>query len=246
MKYWIFLHHKCASQYLRAQVSSAGQHSKRLTEIPSLNSFKGPPDTEAMAYAMTRSDYCLDDNAWPESVNILDAQPEHDWRAIHFVRDPRDLLVSAYFSHKHSHSLHSLPGLRAHREALCAMPIETGLMADMNYSVTAQAIESILDWPEHPKVKTFNAISLGQEMARGDLAMFEYVCDWIDIPLEPDWTMPPTWDAVSEGRPKQEELNTHHYRHGVEGDWKRYFTTEVMDEFHRRFPAFSRRFGAAV
>lgn len=236
MKFWIFLHHKCASQYLRAQVSAAGQHAKKLTEIPALNSFPDPPRMESMQHAMARSNYALDDNAWPESVNLLDAQQEHDWRALHFVRDPRDLLVSAYFSHKHSHTTHSLPGLKAHRAALCAMPLETGLLAEMDFYLTDQTIRSILAWPhDHPKIKTFNAISLGQDLQRNDLSLFEYVCHWIDIPLLPDFNPPPTWETVSDGRQLGTELNTHHYRHGVNGDWHRYFTPEIEAEFTRHF-----------
>ncbi len=235
-KYWIFLHHKCASRYLRAQVSAAGQHATKLTEIPALNSMKGPPDAQAMRFAMTRSNYCLDDNAWPESVHILDAQTAHDWRAIHFTRDPRDLLVSAYFSHKFSHPTHVLPGLQAHRDALCATGVEAGLLMEMDFYATKQAIRSLLAWPrDHPKIKTFDAIRLGQQLARNDLAMFEYVLDWIDIPLATDFTPPPTWETISEGRQVDEELNTHHYRHGVQGDWKRYFTPAVDAEFIRHF-----------
>ncbi len=236
MKYWIFLHHKCASQYLRAQVSAAGQHAKRLTEIPAMNSLGAPPKLQQMAWAMEHSDYCLDDNGWPESVNILDLHCGEDWRAVNFARDPRDLLISAYFSHKHSHPTHSLPRLRAHREVLCSMPIETGIMAEMDFYVTENAIKSVLAWPTtHPRVKTFNAISLAREMADANLSMFEYVCDWIGIPLEPDFTLPPSWDKVSEGRAVGQELNTHHYRHGVNGDWKRYFTRAIEDEFFRHF-----------
>jgi len=234
-KYWIFLHHKCASQYLRAQVSAAGQHAKRLTEIPALNSFPDPPKPESMIYAMSRSDYCLDDNAWPESVRILDLAHPVDWRAVHFTRDPRDLLVSAYFSHKHSHGLHSVPGLRAHREALCSTGIETGLLMEMDFYLTDQAIRSILTWPKkHPKVTTLDAIALASQMAVGDYALFRYATDWIDIPVGPEFAAP-TWETISDGRQVDEELNTHHYRHGVQGDWRRYFTAAVTQEFARRY-----------
>jgi len=236
-KYWMFLHHKCASQYLRAQLSAAGQHAKRLTMIPALNSMGKPPNQEQLTYGMSQSDYCMDDNAWPETINMLDADVVNfrDWRAVHFVRDPRDLLVSAYFSHKHSHPTHSLPRLRAHREVLCSMPIETGMLAEMDFYVTENAIKSILTWPKHPNCKTFNAISLASDMARGELSMFKSVCAWINIPLEPDFTPPPSWDKVSDGRAAGDELNTHHYRHGVNGDWKRYFTRALEEEFTRHF-----------
>jgi hypothetical protein len=55
-------------------------------------------------------------------------------RGFHVVRDPRDVLVSAYFSHRNSHPTASWPALAAHREALRACPKEEGLFLEMEFS----------------------------------------------------------------------------------------------------------------
>jgi hypothetical protein len=62
----------------------------------------------------------------------LDAlRPE---RAFHVIRDPRDIVVSAYFSHRNSHPTDGLPLLAEHRERLRAVPKEEGLLLEMDFS----------------------------------------------------------------------------------------------------------------
>ncbi len=240
MKFWIFLHHKCASQYLRAAISAAGQAAGQLTSISAMNSIEEPPDTGSVRIAMAQSDYSLDDNAWPEVVNLIDLQ-EDNWRGIHFVRDPRDLLVSAYWSHRTVHPL-NFSRLRAHREALQQVGLETGLLMEMDFYLTKAAIEHILYWPEHPNVLTFDAIDTVRDLSsrREDRRPFRQALMWIDIPLLASMGFP-SWRAVS-GRSENDEApggrdedNTHHYRHGVQGDWQRYFTLAVRTEFNRRY-----------
>lgn len=54
-------------------------------------------------------------------------------KAFHVIRDPRDLLVSAYFSHRNSHATDKWPQLEAQRRKLKALPFEDGLIATMDF-----------------------------------------------------------------------------------------------------------------
>lgn len=54
-------------------------------------------------------------------------------RAVHVVRDPRDLLVSAYFSHRYSHPTDVWPELVRHRKLLNELSVEDGLIAELSY-----------------------------------------------------------------------------------------------------------------
>jgi hypothetical protein len=56
------------------------------------------------------------------------------YRGFHVVRDPRDVLVSAYFSHKHSHPTDDWPELVGHRDALQELPKSKGLLREMEFS----------------------------------------------------------------------------------------------------------------
>lgn len=56
------------------------------------------------------------------------------YRGIHVVRDPRDVLVSAYFSHRNSHPTDHWPELEPHRDRLRSLSKEEGLFAEMEFS----------------------------------------------------------------------------------------------------------------
>jgi len=51
----------------------------------------------------------------------------------HLIRDPRDLLVSSYFSHRNSHSTANWPELEGHRESLCALMLQKAYCWTWNF-----------------------------------------------------------------------------------------------------------------
>ena len=66
------------------------------------------------------------------------------WRGIHVVRDPRDVWVSGYFSHLHSHPVKHWPELEAHRERLQAVPKDEGLFLELAFS--SWVFRQMADW----------------------------------------------------------------------------------------------------
>jgi hypothetical protein len=65
-------------------------------------------------------------------------------RAFHVIRDPRDIIVSAYFSHCHSHPTDGLAHLIQHREALQEVSRDEGLLLEMEYS--SVELQQIGEW----------------------------------------------------------------------------------------------------
>lgn len=57
-----------------------------------------------------------------------------NYKGFHVTRDPRDTLVSAYFSHLYSHPTTNWPELIPHREKLEKLPKDEGLIAEMDFS----------------------------------------------------------------------------------------------------------------
>jgi hypothetical protein len=65
-------------------------------------------------------------------------------RGFHVVRDPRDICVSAYFSHLKSHETKNWPELAEHRRKLQSLSKEEGLRLDMAF--VAGFIEEMDSW----------------------------------------------------------------------------------------------------
>lgn len=58
------------------------------------------------------------------------------FRAFHVVRDPRDIVVSSYFSHRYSHFVEGWPELAEFRKVLEKLPKDEGLLANMKFTET--------------------------------------------------------------------------------------------------------------
>lgn len=66
------------------------------------------------------------------------------YRGFHVIRDPRDIVVSAYFSHRNSHPTDNAPHLEAHRAALREVSAAEGLFLEFEYS--KQELQDLADW----------------------------------------------------------------------------------------------------
>ncbi len=66
------------------------------------------------------------------------------FRGFHVVRDPRDILVSAYYSHLYSHGTKGWEVLEAHRQNLKSVSKEEGLFLEMEFS--RPNFEEMLRW----------------------------------------------------------------------------------------------------
>jgi hypothetical protein len=134
-----FGHHKCATGWINKILSEMCFHlgrrflrvnqEKEFDHRESLAAYLQNSKTELVAY----------NNAKAEHVQQL---PLHS--GVHVVRDPRDILVSAYFSHLHSHQTKHWPELIPHRERLQELSEEEGLFCEMDFS--HQQFEDMLKW----------------------------------------------------------------------------------------------------
>lgn len=67
-----------------------------------------------------------------------------NFKGFHVVRDPRDVIVSGYFSHLYSHSTDKWKKLIPHREKLEKVSKEHGLFLEMEFS--KQTLEDVYNW----------------------------------------------------------------------------------------------------
>jgi Sulfotransferase domain len=134
-----FGHHKCASTWIE-NICGSVCHDLGLrfrlvytasdfdADLPSLMSHER---VDFLAYA----------NADYRHVGLLG-----EVTGFHVVRDPRDVVVSAYFSHLYSHPTHAWPELISHRAKLQSVPKEEGLFLEMDFR--AEQFREMESWPD--------------------------------------------------------------------------------------------------
>ena len=141
-----FGHHKCATSWIDQILMEMCFHMGLHLEIVH----------RPVKWADHGSLQALVEAANADVVAYTNATMEHSAglpfsRGFHVVRDPRDILVSAYFSHLKTHPTENWPELEAHRNRLAGLSKEEGLFAEMDFS--AQQFEDMYNWDyEQPKV----------------------------------------------------------------------------------------------
>lgn len=273
-----FGHHKCASQYiktiLRQSTILLGWSVKVdgiASQLPMDYHLREPfasriIDKKALLASGAYDLICLE-NADNEALAILAAH--RCYRGVHVIRDPRDIVVSGYFSHRYSHTVseNESPWLGPYRSQLAALPdLESGLLAEIEFCATYFA--RLGDWQyENP-----NILELRYEALVADpLATFMQIYRFLDIPtpaIAPGalaqllltylqhkvYGQPPpkstalpqlalrlllwrhSFARKSGGRTRGAENVKHHYRKGIAGDWRNYFTPRLKDAFNQRYP----------
>jgi hypothetical protein len=78
------------------------------------------------------------------NANAKDIGALHGMRGFHVVRDPRDIIVSAYFSHRYSHPTEGWDALVEHRQRLQRVSKDEGLLLEMEFS--RQVLDELYAW----------------------------------------------------------------------------------------------------
>ena len=175
-------HHKCASTWIREIISEVCREAglpHRLLVDPLTPASHGPL-TDYRRDDITRQEageYLRDEGVRFVTCMAADMEqarsiaPE---RAFHVVRDPRDIIVSAYFSHRDSHWVEGLPELAAHRERLQEVSEQEGLLLEMEYS--ASEMEDLATWDyEQEQVLEVKMEALTARPYQGFLDIFEFL-----------------------------------------------------------------------
>jgi Sulfotransferase domain len=159
-----------------------------------------------------------------------------NFRAFFVVRDPRDLVVSHYFSSRYSHL--DTPSVLAERAKLIDVPERDGMIVHMQTMRDLGVFEALRSCAEQSdaddRVKVFRFEDLvGDRQAFWITQLLDH-CD-IRVPrAKLDAILKRlSFERLSGGRHRGEE-NTHHkYRSGKHGDWTKYFDERCTECFAR-------------
>lgn len=159
----------------------------------------------------------------------------HPWRVFHVRRDPRDALVSGYYSNAYSHV--SNPVIDRRRPYLLAHSREDGLLWLMEQR-HADAIEILLSHLGRGVADGCLSVEFADLIARPQ-ACIQALLDFADLRI-PERTLRDlvearSFERLSGGRTPGQEDILNHYRKGVVGDWTTHFTPRVKEAYKERF-----------
>lgn len=196
------------------------------------------------AVAARELDFLMLTNARQGDVDTL---PQS--RGVHVFRDPRDMVVSGYFSHRNSHPI-EVDGVRwteliRHRINLLKLDKDAGMMAEVEFS--GYFLEHLLSWHyDAPDVLPVRMEDLTSDPAGQWRRMLEH---WQLFDQLPDGYLGELLQNHSfgqmagGGRKLGEEDEKSHYRKGVAGDWHNHLTDDHLALFRERYGDLVERLG---
>ncbi|MEL6930146.1 MAG: sulfotransferase domain-containing protein [Cyanobacteria bacterium J06600_6] len=158
-------------------------------------------------------------------------KPSH-YKTFFIMRDPRDIVVSFYFSTKYSHPLMNyIPRMRQELEEV---DIKEGLKYVIHALEELSIFEALRSWANVNDEQ--HQVFKYEDLANNNRAFLEQLLCYLDIKLPPEkfdiFVNRHTFESHSKGRLQGKQDINSHYRKGISGDWKNYFEEEVMEEFN--------------
>ena len=227
MKYVFLTHHKCGYMW-----STRVMNGLRPSIYPLFSTNSAFVGAGQMVEAL-KNPYIIDANVTTEMMELLSW---YRYRGVHVTRDPKDLIVSAYFSHLHSHSTNHWVELVEHRVQLKKMSKEDGLMATMDF--LGFVWDAYRTWETRPCILEVAF----EELIEQPIVTWQKIVDWYE------WDTPSVSSVVESfsfekltGRQRGVEEVAHHMRKGVPGDWKNHFTPRVEEYFEEHLSDLARK-----
>jgi sulfotransferase family protein len=169
------------------------------------------------------------------------------WRAFFVARDPRDVVVSWYFSTAHSHPTASNQSLQRTRERLAKMSEEEALVFTIQSLRDYGLFEALDGWVRAAEEDDAVLLVRYEELI-GDAAeaRWQALFEHCDVKLEPDERRAVldrySFERLSGRRPGEEDPDSK-LRKGVAGDWRNHFTPAVARAFEDATGDLVRRIG---
>ena len=172
-----------------------------------------------------------------ENINVEDKKFKSLFppvsKTVTIIRDPRDILISGYYSHKKSHPV--IEGLwkdlPVQRSVLLKLNKEEGLLSTIDFlayqfnnlkhlyksKVTFFLFEDIVDNPYKLVKNILNVWGMKATNIKQVVDKF-------------------TLENLKSGKIKTPPFNSDHYRSGRPGEWKDVLSEKVLNKFNKKYP----------
>jgi hypothetical protein len=157
----------------------------------------------------------------------------YKYKVFFVMRDPRDLLISWYFSGKYSHTL--VGDLGEIRQQLERLDVEDGLLYGIDHLEHNGTFKAQRSWADSLTSDSNVMLVKYEKLITPDnILLFRQLLNHCDIRI-PDNELDAllksySFEKLSGRKPGQEDQNAH-YRKGVWGDWKNYFSNKIQNRF---------------
>jgi sulfotransferase family protein len=214
----VFLtHHKCGSNWL-VKILDDHCHTHGLSVFKSHRSRGGPPRNHPYDYHLyVNSDYGYAANRYRA---LLDRD---EGRVLHVIRNPLDIVVFAYYSHRYTHPVEGWSALACQRNVLRGLSREAGMMATWVFLERADfdtgmigPLASIRTWNyDDRRFRTLCMEDLVSEQGHTSGDLRRLLGPEVSAVMARN-----TFQSLSGGRDRGTVDERHHYRSGVPHQWK--------------------------
>lgn len=221
---------KTASQWFKAVFSDPAVYSYTGLEVYPFTQLVSL-DKVVFDAPLPRHSICT--NLYLGYPNYSAIQKPKDYKSFFVLRDPRDIVVSSYFSLRHSHvPIGRVPSVRRKLEQL-------SLTDGLKYVIDVQEEEALF-WAQKTWVKA--AAESGdikvfryEDLSNDTLPFLEVLFYYLNIEMPKKEFVAMynrhKFEKYSGGRKRGKENHKSHYRKGVSGDWQNYFDRSTMAYF---------------
>jgi len=159
-------------------------------------------------------------------------KPER-FKTFYIVRDPRDALVSWYYSARFSHNLiDPIPWLR---ERLDAVDFEDGMIFLIDALAEWGFFDGQRSWFARGRADPAVRIFRYEDLAEDEVEFLRRLFGYLDVRMSDDeftgLSERHAFAKYAKGRNKGIEDQNSHYRRGSSGDWQEKFTDRICNHF---------------
>ena len=162
-------------------------------------------------------------------------KPE-SYKTFCIIRDPRDIVVSWFFSVKYSHP--PMGKILHHREILNQLSLSQGLVYCIEYLNDFGVFESLKSWINLPENDFYIKVFRFEDIVDVNRKYTEFAelfshCNISVNTNEIMWLLDKYSFQRLQKKKKLKNTNVSHYRKGIPGNWKEYFNENVSKIFDK-------------